>query len=126
MRLHSFVLGAALLVSACGGCCLCDAPYDYCYPTYTNDECGEGCCREHERVGSVAYGHGGVAMSDGATMSGGETIIEGAPVQAAPTREPEIAPPPPAPKQPTRSTRSALQHRQASTRGSKPFRSLAR
>jgi hypothetical protein len=52
-------LGLAALLAgtlAASGCCVCDAPYDYCYPTFTGTDCGEPCCRTHERVGSIRYG----------------------------------------------------------------------
>jgi hypothetical protein len=37
------------------GCCMCDAPYDYCGPVYTGGPCGP-CCLENERIGSAFTG----------------------------------------------------------------------
>ena len=45
------------------GCCMCDAPYDYCGPTFLGDDCDQ--CMTDERVGSVLSGsHMGEVVYD--------------------------------------------------------------
>lgn len=45
----------ACLTTLSLGCCMCDAPYDYCYPPYAGDGCGDR-CRTHERINSAFTG----------------------------------------------------------------------
>jgi hypothetical protein len=48
-------LGVLALGLISTGCCMCDAPYDYCGPVYTGGPCGP-CCLENERIGSAFTG----------------------------------------------------------------------
>lgn len=45
----------ACLTTLSLGCCMCDAPYDYCYPPYAGGGCGDH-CRTHERINSAFTG----------------------------------------------------------------------
>lgn len=52
--LRPFAPLLACLTTLSLGCCMCDAPHDYCYPTYAG-ECGDH-CRTHERINSAFTG----------------------------------------------------------------------
>ena len=52
LRLSAPLLACLTTLSL--GCCMCDAPDDYCYPTYSGD-CGDH-CRTHERINSMFTG----------------------------------------------------------------------
>jgi hypothetical protein len=78
---------AALLLLS-GGCRMCCPAYDYCSPTNPHGD-NSWCC-DHGRRGS--YFNGGYY---GEEVVGQETIVEGAPAQAAPVEQnlDEAAPP---------------------------------
>jgi hypothetical protein len=84
------LLSVGLLCAAlwARGCCIGDGPYDYCYPTFTGDECGEPHCRTCERVGSIHYN--GMVPDSSSVYREVETPTEAAP--ATPPETPRPAP----------------------------------
>ena len=51
MHRKLFLLAGVGIISWTTGCCMCDAPYDYCGPTFLGGPCGE--CVTDARMNSV-------------------------------------------------------------------------
>jgi hypothetical protein len=85
MTRTSLAIGALTLALFSAGCCMCDAPYDYCGPVYTGGPCGP-CCLENERIGSAFTGP--YAMTEYGEPIDGQIIEEGGSIETMPEVDP--------------------------------------
>lgn len=101
MHRKLFLLSGLSLVLWGAGCCMCDAPYDYCGPTFLGGPCTE--CVTDARMNSVFNPYPGPFV--GEVVPGGppdQSVLQesGEPNAAPADAQPDVEAPPPMPAVP--------------------------